>query len=285
MALKRLLAVVAALIMVVGAFVTRRFLDDGGELSLGGAQSRIYCDAILADTCGSVFADADLVIEAPGDTLDRFLDDTDDGAVVWIAADLWFDILEAERARVGGGDAVTSTSESVAHTPLVLAVGDGACAEVSWACVVDLDGSLGTGPLDSSLGLATQVQLVVSALGRPSFATNDPDFATWQNQVSIDVRSSLTESALLGTYLNSPGVLDAVAVTEAVVVSLPRETGAIVPADRGPDLEVRAVGLNDARLPGALDDLGKALVADGWISGSALAVERPSGGAMQALRQ
>ncbi len=286
MAVKRLMAVVAAVSMVVGALVLRGFLDDGGDLSLGGGSSTIYCDDAIAEACRSVFDAADLVVEAPGRTLDRFLDDTDDGAAVWIASDLWFDILEAEEARLGPGTDITDTSEPIAHSPLVLATKEAACVDdITWQCVSRIDGRLGTGGnLDSSVGLATQIQLVVTALGRPTFASNDPDFRAWESEVAVEVEASRSESALLGTYLNSPGVVDAIALSDAAVVALDRATGAVVPPDAGPDLEVAAIALGGARMPGALDDLGEELEGDGWQTGAAPEAERPSGGAMQALR-
>ncbi len=285
MAAKRLLAVVIAVALVVGASVMRRFLDDGGGLSLGGGGSRIYCDSSLADACTSVFDSADLIIEAPGVTLERFLDTADQGAVVWIAADLWFDILESEQRRLGQGDEVTATSDPIAHSPLVLATDTGECSDISWACVMGIDGDLGTGgDLDSSAGLAVEVQLAVTALGRVSFATNDPDFRSWKSRLTVDVRPSRSELALLGTYLNSPGVVDAIALSDAAVTSLGRTTGAAIPTDGGADLEIEAVALNGARLPGSLGDLGDALTSVGWLPGSAPAAELPTGGAMQALR-
>ncbi|MEZ5375307.1 MAG: hypothetical protein R2733_02275 [Acidimicrobiales bacterium] len=284
MAVKRLLAVVVAVALITGAVVIRRFIDDGGELSLGGASSTIYCDSALADACRSVFDAADLKVEAPGVTLDRFLDDTDDGPVVWIAADLWFDILASEQQRVRASAEVTSTSGPIVHSPLVI-LGD-VCAPAAWSCFLDLDRSTDAGldALDTSAGVAAYTQIAAVKLGTQTFATNDFDLAfnEWRRNLDANTTFSPARVPVLDIYLTRRGTYDLIATTQAQANQLGRS--AELPTDAGPELEVGAVALNGARLPGALDDLASALVADGWTDGAAPDAERPSGGAMQALR-
>ncbi len=285
MAVKRLLAIVAAVAMVAGALVFRQFLDDGGDLSLGGARSTIFCDQALADACAETFGSADLTIEAPGKTLDRLLDDTDDGPVVWIAADLWFDILDSERTRLNRGAAATDTSDPLAHTSSVL-FGD-VCDPAAWACFRSLDSAtdVGLDSLDSSSGMAAYSQIVAAELGTQQFAANDFSSAFDEWRRTLRGQTTFSPQPVIDIFLTRPGTYDLIATTMAEASDLGRGDTALVPAEDGPDLQIRAVAFDDARLPGALDDLGDALVDLGWDDGAATDSERPSGGAMQALRQ
>ncbi len=287
MAVKRLLAIVAAVAMVAGALVFRQFLDDGGDLSLGGASSTIFCDQALADACAETFGSADLIIEAPGKTLDRLLDGTDDDPVVWIAADLWFDILDSERTRLNRGAEATDTSDPLVHTSSVLF--GNVCDPAAWACFGSLDSAIDVGldSLDSSSGVAAYSQIVAAELGTQRFAANDfsASFNDWRRGLFAQTTFSPTSQPVIDIFLTRPGTYDLIATTSAQANDLGQGDAALVPVEGGPDLQIRAVGFDDARLPGALDDLADALVDLGWSDGAAPDTDRPSGGALQALRQ
>lgn len=265
----------------------RNWIDDGGELSLGGADSIIYCDSAIADACREAFDSAEIRAEAPGVTLDRLLAQTDDTPVVWVAADLWFDIAEAEQVRTGQGVEIIDRSDPIAHSPLVL-VAPG-CEPVGWACFIEQgpNDDIGIDSLDSSSGVAAYSQAIAARLNRQDFATNDfsdPGFAAWRREFTAQIEFGSSGSSVVDIYTTRRGTYDSIATVDAFTSGIARSVDTVNPADGGPPLQIRAVAIDGARLPGALGDLEDALVDQGWQAGAGPEVERPSGGAMQALR-
>ncbi|MEZ5226878.1 MAG: hypothetical protein R2710_09415 [Acidimicrobiales bacterium] len=169
------------------------------------------------------------------------------------------------------------------HSPLVI-LGD-VCAPAAWSCFLDLDRSTDAGldALDTSAGVAAYTQIAAVKLGTQTFATNDFDLAFNEWRRNLDANTTFSPARSRARHLpDTARHLRLIATTQAQAE--PAGSGAELPTDAGPELEVGAVALNEARLPGALDDLASALVADGWTDGAAPDAERPSGGAMQALR-
>ena len=184
----RILALVAAVGLVVGAVVLRGAID-GDDTSPGGdADGVIWCDPMLADACtkaaqNTESAWAEVEVVEPGDAYEALAraEREDAPPSLWVTAGAWPAVLAA-----GNANAEIPTFDEatpVASTPVVLAAKganlalvDAACGDsVSWGCLAeaagrqatDLGGSVPLGEFrlghvvpPSSLGLTTLAALL-----------------------------------------------------------------------------------------------------------------------------
>lgn len=290
MAGKRLGALVVAVLLVLAAWAGRQWIDSGGEVAFGGEPSPVYCDALLADECRSSFGDRQVVIELPGRTLDRLLASRENESLVWVTADVWIEILQSERSRLGLGPLVTSVSADLAHTEVLL-VGDNslatACGEPTWSCLSDLDSGLeiGLDARDSTVGLVSQGQLVAGFLGRPTFASNDLDstYAQWRARLGNDLTELPSSRSALNDFLTVRGKFNVVSTTAEQWESLSRDgLEAGVPSDTGRPIVVAVAYVGDAGA--STTDLERSLVDGGWGSGAGTDRPTPGAGVLESLR-
>ncbi len=279
MALKRLMAIIAACVMIVGAFVIRNWIDNDGSITLGAGDAPIFCDSAIADACRAAFAE--VTIADPGKTFDRLLNNRDPEPFVWVAADIWFDMLDDEAARGTPAAAIGERSDVLVTSPLVFAgeKGVAGCPEPSWACLAEpgLRGKLGiTNQRNTSSGLLAFGQLAFERSGRA------PGVPRWNDNdgVSLVVGRDLD----LLNYRTVQGKYDLVVVTEAALLTEgPLDAVALPSADGGPTVEIQAAAFGGVSLP-KLSGLAEALTDDKWQPGASPAYEGPTAGVLIGLR-
>lgn len=151
--MKRLLAALAAVGMVVGAVVVRDRIDGGSGAGDDDAL-QLLCGTDLAAVCEALAAADDrleVTIEDEGLTADRLSGGRPDelGVDAWLTAAPWAGIVADNRATAGvEGDPVTSTSDVLARSPAtIVALRDRAAAlaascvgSVTWSCIGEVAG-------------------------------------------------------------------------------------------------------------------------------------------------
>lgn len=186
--MKRALALVGAVLMVVIALVVRRQIDE----ETAGRGLTIACIPELEVFC-SELAGAEVVVQDPAATMAelREVDPAIDG---WVTFEPWPAIVEASVRR-----AVTSPPVRIAATPLVITMATDradalapSCAGgvVGWRCLVDavdqpweaVGGQAGWGAVKvavpertSAIGTLVTGAAVSGYVGRADYATNDLD--------------------------------------------------------------------------------------------------------------
>ena len=239
-----MLALVAAVVMVVGSIAVRSRLDegDGGAAGLGdggGAGLRLVCSNELADACADLARRSDgavrFTVEQAGVTAARLSKDDEGGpgAVLdgWLVPAPWPAIVAGAR-RSAGLVPLPEPGPVLARSPLVLAAWpDRAAAlrprcpggEVGWRCWGDAAGQVKPGHAhpDEALGLITLGAATAGFLGRFDLARVDveenDDFRAWLTRLerSVSTFQPTGGSALQDMLLKGPVDFDAVATSEA----------------------------------------------------------------------
>jgi hypothetical protein len=178
------LALVAAVAMVMGAFAVRdgAFDDDGvasgGPPGSGADVLRLHCATELADVCRRLAGADDrfeVRDERPGLTVDALLAGTELPADVWLAPRPWVEQVR----QLGRGALLGEPTGVLARSPLVLVafdVADTGCADepVGWRCIGEApDARPGIQQRADTAGLFTLAQAGAGYLGRAGYATND----------------------------------------------------------------------------------------------------------------
>lgn len=291
MAGRRLAALVGAVLLIVAAVGIRRWIDTGGEVSLGGTPSPVHCDPLAAAACRAAFEDRQVVIEQPGVTLDRLLEERQDSSLLWVTSSLWFDILDAERTRLGRTSLIDTTSSPLVHTELFLVAEPSAEADcggvLSWACLAENQSGLeiGLDSRQSTVGLFSQAALVGAFVGSATYATNDlgSSYGQWRSGLAGSVEELSTSRTALDQMLTVRGLFDVVSAAQVQWEGLSREGFvALAPPDAGPQIVIAMAAIGSAG--GSGDDLADELVAEGWTSGSGEDRPGPNPGVYEALR-
>ncbi|MDQ3680582.1 MAG: hypothetical protein M3378_08595, partial [Actinomycetota bacterium] len=101
----RVLALVAAVIMVVGSLVVRSRLDEGqgGGDGDGGGDMRLVCSTELAAVCEALEGRAKVSVEPAGVTADRLATGHGGPASLdgWLVPSSWPEMVQAARRRSG----------------------------------------------------------------------------------------------------------------------------------------------------------------------------------------
>ncbi len=279
MAVKRLLAIVAAVAMVAGALVFRQFLDDGGDLSLGGSNAAIVCDRAIEDRCRSAFDNHDLTVEDPGVTYDRLTADDDPEPFVWIAGDLWFEMLADARDR-GVLRWDVAEPDRIAQSPLVFA-GDGTedCSPTEWECLAVTDANLTIGisdPRRTSSGLAALAWLAYVRNGEQTSGL------AWNGRNGADLTT--LDVANLLNYRNARGRFDVSIVTFADFTELgPLGDQPLGPQVPTATVSIGALAIGNSKLPD-VGDLRRELGDAGWTEPGSGDLGGPTGGNHISLR-
>ncbi len=198
--MKRALAVAAAVVMVAGAILIRRAIDDTSTPSTTRPSTArsisLLCSTEFNDACQQL-AKADTLItarpEAPGDTTNRLAKPGATlGADAWIVADPWADIVRIRRSVNDLPDVLdrSGTPVGTANLDLALAADQRAALEkkcgpstVSWKCLAAnasrplTDGgpalTIGIAPASYTSGLLTATAFTVAEIGKSTLSTND----------------------------------------------------------------------------------------------------------------
>ena len=243
---KRVLALVAAVAMVAGAYAFRSGASDGDGITLAGGGEpadvlRLHCATELAGACELLEAAderVEVVVSAPGRSADALLRG-DLAADVWLAPQPWVEIVRL--LDEGGPERLRASSGVLARSPLVLgAFGDDDLAgcggdPVGWRCLGDAAAGLRPGiqGLDDTEGLFTLAQAGTAFFGREGYATNDfevpppdggPPFVDWAGALRRAVPRSTFGTPLETMLSTSTATYDFAASIEAVSVPAIRGT-------------------------------------------------------------
>ena len=309
--LARLLAVLAALGMVFGAFVYRYGMPGdggggpGGSSGSGDGQATIYCAAELgAEVCDRVDGDgADVVVEAAGATHDRLVAPrtaADARVAGWLAPGPWPAMVDDERARTSRARLFASKGRGLAVTPLVAVARTGqvvpGCdpAAMTWRCIGDAaqggEVRIGADPPQTSSRLFLRAAALSGFFGSADWAINDldeqPESRSWL--ASLDQRFQQAAgfgAPTLDRFVLLPGA-DVFLTTGATARRVP-PSGFDV---REPDPAVTVAVTYTAAASGGreIDDepVREALEAAGWtLQPNATNQGLPSPGVLLALRE
>jgi len=244
---RRLLALLAAVAMVVASLVIRSRLDrNQGELA---HPARLTCATELEATCNTIreAAGADrlvLTVEAAGTTADRLAGATGDpGLDGWLVPDPWPDMVDIRRRTKALEPLFATGRQPLGRSPLALvvwkergAVLAAKCGTpIGWKCLGDAAaagpwtaiggrpewGSPKPGPTDpdSSIGLLVLGQAVAEWFGRTDLSTidlEDDNFSRWFSALEKAPSSTSTAASPLDLMLAAgPAVYDATGAAEA----------------------------------------------------------------------
>ena len=317
--MKRAVALVVAIGLVVGAVFVRRALDDGGTGDgadgRGGSSRVVICATEVASACeaerrdGGVFDGWRVDDEEPGTTAARLSEQkaTDDS--VWVVPQVWVEVVASNRAAAGLSP-LPAASKSIARVGLAAVVPrDRAkalterCGE-QWSpsCVAEVAGQpwaaiggsttwgaiqIGLGSRDRTGWLLSAVSATAGRVGRTDFASNDLDaddgFDSWFEQFTAAPVSGRGNPVV--TMLSAPGTYGVAYDLRLASVALAEQRGFAVrdaaPSDQ-PSVTADLVVVGGDDLDVA--PLATALVGQGWKRpGDLRAAELPNGGTLQTL--
>lgn len=302
----RLLALLAAAVMVVGAIVVRGLLDDdGGGDGATGDGLDLVCGTDLLPACNALAGgdggpEVEVTAEDEAVTAQRLADGelVLDGDTVWLAAGPWPALTEA----AGGELPALSGSGALARSPAVIVARDdrmsaleAACGTVTWACIgdgagddwADLGGEAAWGRVEVGLpstgrgdGSVAVNQAVASRVGRSDFATNDledPAVGSWFARLAGESGANATATTPLARFLSVPGSLGVVGASEAEAVDALSSAASagdyvVIAPEPVATADVRLWAGGEGELAAALDRLGpdrlaSALGDAGWRTG------------------
>jgi hypothetical protein len=285
---RRALAILGAVGMVVVAITVRRGLDDdgggGGRPRGGDDEAVVVCARDLLQYCEALGDGFTVRDESAAETASAIEEGTlADDVDGWITTSAWVEVVDS-RAPGALGD-----SEALAASPTVVATAPGRFDAVTelcasddvWACLGDAAGRLwgdlgagdpGWGELkvgftdpDSAVGLSVLASASAGFFGGVDFATNDlraGEFETWLATLAEPSADGDPDAAL--TLATRTGEYSAAGSVAAVVDGLADTRGV---RSVEPKVEVVAtvvaVGVHGQEIPD-LDAVRDALVGDGW---------------------
>jgi hypothetical protein len=245
----RVLAVLAAAAMVLGAVVVRDRMDgvDGGA---GGDRIDLRCGTEFVEVCRSLAAEVDgvdVTVEDEATTAAELVDLPRDAAApfdVWLTTGPWPAMVDEARARSGRDTAALAAPTATgARSPAVIvgradrfeALSAECGGPVTWACIGRSAGlpwtAVGGAPTwgvlkpglpepDGGTGLVVLAQAVASQLGRTDYASNDfdddPTFGPWFDQLVGAAKAANPSGAdPLTRYLVVPAEFGFVGALEA----------------------------------------------------------------------
>lgn len=242
----RVLAVLAAVAMVLGAVAVRDRMDDRTERRT--TTLRLVCSTELAAVCGALAAgtarDVVATVEPAATTADR-LSKLPAGVAPdldgWLVPGPWPQIV-ADGRRRAGLDAPLGAGPVLARSPVVLAVWKDRAAVLAprcqngspgWKCLGEVAGepwqpiggdarwgpvTPGLPPASSAVGLAVRAAATAAWFGRVDLSRADLDdngYRDWLARLERSQPPDPVVSPLEAMLTRGPGVYDAVGTVEA----------------------------------------------------------------------
>ncbi len=286
MLLRRLLAVLVAVGLVLAAALIRERLFSGDTGTATAEQVRVVCVEELASVCDTLRTqDSVDAIEDAATTVERFAL-PDPGVDVWITFDPWPELAAAARARQGLPELDSMSSDVLARSPVLLAARadrlaalEPACpgGELTWRCIgdragapwEDIGGQAAWGdvkvsfnrPAVTAEGLLTLAQ-VTSGYFDGSFTSRSleaPDYFAWLSDLAGEVGGTGGQAPLERMLLTGGADVEFTGVLEGTALPLLRSA-----PQRGEQIELRALdpGVTaDVRVIG-YGEAGQRAVAD-----------------------
>lgn len=294
--MSRIVALVIAMVLIVGAVIVRGVIDDNGSPSSSRSHEgpiRVVCATEVYDACASLdpsryeVRGEDAAVTAAtlsGDAAPTF--------DVWITPSSWPGIVDDARTRSGGSAALVAEEEQVARSPIVV-VGGTDVAGCDWHCLGGKSFTLGAAPPTSALGTIELGAAATGYFGKATFAANDLDtqFRSWLEGMTQRV---VANDQPVTTLLQSRAFFDAAISTEAAArtqldaASADRKAGLSLqyPAPVA-YVDVVAVDVDPARArvaAGVARTVGALLQSRGWKQPSSATDGLPRPGVLAALR-
>lgn len=251
--MKRLAALVAAVVLVVGALWVRDRIDgdDGGDGSGGGGGDGggdlvLACSRTMASACERLDRIDGLSVRIEDDATTAEALAQADGASpdvdAWLTAAPWAAMVADERELAGRPPVLAESSDALARSPVTMVARSdraealrSACGgNVTWACVGDaaggpwtaLGGDAAWGTVrpglpapDSARGLVVLAQAVASRLGGSDYASNDfdedPAFRPWFDRLVGAAKDTDLPGVPLSRFLVAPATFGVVGSLEA----------------------------------------------------------------------
>lgn len=248
--MKRLLAVLGAVAMVLAAVLVRGLIDGSGDSSAEGPDApsgdlALTCAPELLAVCNAVAAEDDRIAVTTEDeatTAERLAsgDLVPDSSWAWLSAGDWPAYAEAS----GESLPELSAGSVLARSPAVIvarsdraAVIEQSCGTLGWSCIGEsageawetVGGDPGWGRIEVGLptpddgeGMVSVNQAVASRVGTTDFATNDlsdPAISSWFDRIAAQSNQNATSATPLRTLLTVQGALDVVGAIEAEAVA------------------------------------------------------------------
>jgi hypothetical protein len=247
--LSRVLALVVAVGLVVGALAIRARLD-GGEgvpVTLGrDASGAVICATEVEQACRDLVerSDGDLTVrvEEAGVTLDALGSADPPTADAWVTLQPWPEMARERRARASLEALIGDSSDVLGRSPVVLAAREERarplgehCGGLNWDCIgsaaanqwANVGGRPEWGPVKPSLpdpdrtatGLLVLSQAIASRVGTPDFTTTDlrdPGHSAWLTGFARALTAGSARSPLETMILTGSSQVEFTGVIEAV---------------------------------------------------------------------
>jgi len=292
---KRVAAVLAAVALVVVAFLVRDQGDGDGD---GPAQATgpVICADDLAEICRA--ADLEVVEEVAGDTADRLL--AEGGELrgrAWVTTSAWARLVVDERERLGLAPTFELLDGRLVSSPVSISIWSDIaaalpCPAPSWRCLAETREVAGAAvrtlspPVESATGLVVAASQAADLLGRADYSAGDfdfdPDFRLLQPAFGRSASQPLTAMRTRGY-----GEATAAGTVGADARSTTSTFGSIT--SLAPAIAVRADVVVLVPAGGDLDDddraaLAGALLDAGWEPPARGPDGLPGGSVLAALR-
>ena len=295
MTTQRVLAVVAAGMLIVGAwFVRDRVIDDGGASD--PSDGAVVCIRDLEEICRAVEDDlgVDIRIASVDETLEVWSSEDGIPGEVWVTTAPFPERVDSlrENARLAPID---SGVETVASSPLTLVanadIADDltTCGDpVDWVCLgSDLPGTkVGFAPFPHTAIGQLGVTTAVLGFGGGSIpGPGNPAFTVWARQISAGSRNGAGEKTAVASIQTRPSLFDVAVGAEAELVDPADDRFVLLaPADPTPITVVVATPTGTRAPSGLVNAMRDALATAGWTS-TATASTSVSADAMLAVRE
>jgi hypothetical protein len=297
---KRVLALLAAVAMIVVAIVVRGAIDDdsGGSGNPDGRTTAlVVCAEEVRAACDALGFGArfQVTVEDAADTAARLANATE-GPDAWVVPAPWPAIVDEARIRAGRSALFDEASDALASTRIA-AVGPDDLADCNWSCLGERaanDLKIGSRPLAASgLGVLTVGAAAAGFLGSPDFATNDLDatFDRWLNGFADGIEPSpgpVLQLLQSRAFFDVALTYEAEAAPALAAASADRKAGLALLYPAPVALLDVVIAVGSGASSSDVDDLESslrdALIDTGWSAPSGAASGLPSPGVLTALR-
>ncbi len=303
----RLLAVVAALGMIGGAFVYRYGLpgDGGGGGSADGAGAaagaHVYCAAELGSVCDTV---TDATVEPASVTAAALVKARSAGAAGisgWLVPGPWPAMVDEGRRLTSKAPLFASSTRSLATTPLVAVARKeqlpAACVPATWRCLGDAaqdpNFRIGGEPRSTAAGLFARAAALGGFFDKADYAINDldetPDARPWSENLENRLSAAAGFGARsLDSFVLQQGSARVYLTTGAAAAGLQGNAQFEVVTPTAP-ARIVAGFTPTATRAGRIDEarVRDALTAEGWAGAGPGAANEglPSPGVLLALSE